>query len=268
MVTNRYPLSERLEAVMLRALHEAAPGETTAALGLHLEEIDGALISVAGRDPSIVLNRTLGLGLVRPAMPETVQVIRGRYTDAGVDRFFLHVHPEAAPGNLADMLGAAGLQSYRRWMKFERGPEAPPAASTSLRVREIDAAHGADFGRIVAAAFDLSPEAAGLFPGLIGRQGFHLYMSFDGATPAGTGLLYIDGDSAWLDCGATDPASRGRGSQRALLARRIGDALAAGCTRLMTCTGEEVPGDPQHSYHNIEWAGFRPAYLRENWIPG
>jgi hypothetical protein len=32
-------------------------------------------------------------------------------------------------------------------------------------------------------------------------------------------------------------------------------------------TGEAVPGDDQHSYHNIERAGFEEAYLRENWIP-
>lgn len=34
----------------------------------------------------------------------------------------------------------------------------------------------------------------------------------------------------------------------------------------MTCTGEPILGDPQHSYHNIEWAGFEPMFVRENWI--
>jgi hypothetical protein len=32
-------------------------------------------------------------------------------------------------------------------------------------------------------------------------------------------------------------------------------------------TGEAVPGDKQHSYRNIQKAGFKEAYLRENWIP-
>ena len=44
-------------------------------------------------------------------------------------------------------------------------------------------------------------------------------------------------------------------------------ALDAGCTSLVTMTGESVPGDEQHSYRNIERAGFEEAYLRENWIP-
>jgi GNAT superfamily N-acetyltransferase len=262
-----WPLSERLERVTLLALHEYASAEVRDRLGLAIEEIDGTLVSIARHDPSIMLNRAIGLGLTRPASAATIEAIRSCYRDAGAGRFFLHVHPDSRPPECADLLAAAGLRPHRRWMKFERGTEPPPAPRTDLQVRPIDAAHGEDFGRIVAPAFDLSPTAAGLFPGLIDQPGFHLYMSFDGDAPAGTGLLYIDGEDAWLDWGATLQACRGRGSQRALLARRVEDAIAAGCKRLLTATGEAVPDDPQHSYHNIEWAGFRPVYLRENWVP-
>ena len=262
-----WPVSERLERAMLMALHAGAAPDTRERLGLALDDIDGTVVSVAANDPSIMLNRAIGLGLTRPASAATIEEIRARYREAGVGRFFVHLHPEARPPEVADLMADAGLRSYRRWMKFARGTEPPPAADCDLRIEEIGGANGADFGRIVAPAFDLSPAAAALFPGLLEQPGFRLYMSFDGDTPAGTGLLYIEGDHAWLDWGATDPAFRGRGSQRALLARRVADAVAAGCTRLLTCTGEEVPGDPQHSYHNIEWAGFRPDYLRENWVP-
>lgn len=61
---------------------------------------------------------------------------------------------------------------------------------------------------------------------------------------------------------------RGRASPRALLARRVEDAIAAGCRQLLTATGEAVPGDPQHSGHDIEWVGSRRTCLRENWVPG
>ncbi len=265
--TPGWPASESLERIALLALHEGATTGARERLGLELHEIDGALVSIARHDPSIMLNRTIGLGLMRPAKPETVAGIRRRYREAGIGRFFLHVHPAAEPAGIAELLAAADLRPHRRWMKFERGTEVPPAARSDLSVREIDAPHAEAFGRIAAPAFDLAPAAAALLPGLAARPGFRLYMSFDGDTPAGTGLLLIRGKDAWFDWGATDPRFRGRGSQRALLVRRVADAIAAGCTRLLTCTGEEVPGDPQHSYHNIEWVGFRPAYLRENWIP-
>jgi GNAT superfamily N-acetyltransferase len=71
----------------------------------------------------------------------------------------------------------------------------------------------------------------------------------------------------YLDFGATDPAFRRRGSQTALLGARIRDALDTGCHTIVTMTGEAVPGDAQHSYRNIEKAGFVTSYLRENWIP-
>jgi GNAT superfamily N-acetyltransferase len=71
----------------------------------------------------------------------------------------------------------------------------------------------------------------------------------------------------WLDWGATAPAFRRRGSQSALLRRRILDALDMGCRLILTETGEEVEGDPQHSYKNILRMGFREAYVRENYAP-
>lgn len=261
------PANERLERAILQALHDGASSDTRARLGLRTIDIGGTLISVAAHDPAIMLNRAIGLGLTEPATPDAIAAIRDCYEAAHIGRFFLHRHPDAQPEGLDRMLADAGLRSHRRWMKFTRGAEPAPQAETELTVREIGAEHADAFGRIAAAAFDLSPDAAALFPGLAGRDGCHLYMAFDGEQPASTGMLYIDGLDAWFDWGATDPAYRGRGAQRAVLARRIDDAITAGCMHLMTCTGEEVPGDPQHSYHNIEWAGFRADYLRENWIP-
>ena len=74
-------------------------------------------------------------------------------------------------------------------------------------------------------------------------------------------------EQAGLDFGATAPAFRQQGSQSALMAARIAHAASLGCHTLMTCTGEDVPGDPQHSYSNILRAGFEPTYLRENFAP-
>ena len=259
--------SERLEAAVLEALHGAATDELRERLGLRLERIDGALVSIAANDPSILLNRAMGLGLARPATDAGIERIRAAYRTHDVERFYLGVHPDARPASIEDALKNAGLESARGWMKFERGPDPVPMPESSLEVREIGTEHVADFGRIVASGFGLTPDAAGLFRGLIDHPGFRMYVTFDGDTPAGTGLMYVDGECAWLDWAATDSEFRRRGSQRALLARRIEDALDAGCSRLLTATGEAVPDDPQHSYHNIEWAGFEPVVVRENWVP-
>jgi len=86
-----------------------------------------------------------------------------------------------------------------------------------------------------------------------------------GDVPAGTGTMFVDDGIAWFDWGATAPEARRRGSQSAIMRRRVLDALELGVERMFTCTGEEVPGDPQHSYSNILRAGFKERYVRENY---
>lgn len=262
-----HTLSERLEQAALAELHAAAPPALRSELDYTVERLDGALLSIVGRDPAIVLNRVAGLGVEESATRDQVRRIRACYDAAGVGRHFVQVHPEARPAALRDWLSEAGYRRHRSWMKFVRGREAPPAPSSGLDVREIGPEHADAFGRIVAEGFDLSPAGGRLFAGLVSRPGWHLYMSFDGDTPAGTGALFVDGDLGWVDWGATTRSQRQRGSQSAIMARRIADALDLGCDLLFTCTGEWVEGDPQHSYRNIQRAGFREGYLRENYVP-
>ena len=62
-------VSECLEAAVLEARHAAASDELRDWLGLRLEHIDGAVVSIVVYDPSILLNRAMGLGLARAARP-------------------------------------------------------------------------------------------------------------------------------------------------------------------------------------------------------
>jgi len=260
-------LGEAIERKALAELHAAAPAGLRAELGFEQIEIGGALVSIAARDPSFILNRTIGLGVEAPAPADAPGRIRAAYERAGVERPFVHHHPAARPDDLAARLGEAGFKPHRRWMKFVRGVEAPPEARSDLAIREIGAEHADAFGAIVGAAFDLTETAWRLFAPLAGRTGWHLFTSFDGDQPAGTGALFVDGGVGWLDWGSTAPRFRRRGGQTALLAARVARARELGCRLLFTETGEEVDGDPQHSYHNIQRAGFAEAGLRENWVP-
>lgn len=259
--------AERVERLALAEMHAAAPDAARRALGLELHEIGGALVSVAAHDPSILWNRSVGLGLDAPATDELIRAIRGIYARAGIGRFFLNVHPAAQPDDIAARLDAAGLEQQRRWMKFERDASPAKPAETDLAVREIGPEHAADAARILAGGFDLTEAAQPLLAALIGRPGWHAFMSFDGDTPAGAGTLFVHDGVGVCEMAATDPAFRGRGAQQAVLAARIEKARARGCSVMFTMTGEAVPGDPQHSYRNIMRAGFREGYLRDNWAP-
>jgi hypothetical protein len=135
-----------------------------------------------------------------------------------------------------------------------------------LEVREIGTEHGEDFGRIAAAGFELDDAWIPVLAGPVARDGWHVYLSFDGGQPAGGGAIRIHEGVAWLDWAATLPEFRRRGSQGAVITRRVSDGIALGCDAFVTSTGEAVEGDAQRSYRNIERYGFRRTHARANWV--
>jgi GNAT superfamily N-acetyltransferase len=260
---------EEVERAALEDLNAAASGDLAVGLRKQSTVVGSAFASLFAALPSsaIVVNRAIGLGLSRAEDRHTIDALVDLYAKAGVARYFVHVHPQSRPSEIGDWLLSRGLEQARSWMKFRRGREAPPAVTTTLEVRAAAAGDAESFGRIEADAFDLGAAGAPLLARLVGRPDWHIYMSFDGDKPAGAGALYVKYGIGWLDWAATAPAYRGRGSQSALMRRRILDALDLGCRLIVTATGEEVPGDPQISYKNILKMGFEPAYLRKNYAP-
>jgi GNAT superfamily N-acetyltransferase len=259
--------AEELARRAFQDLCDAAPPSVREKLCLRSEDVGGALVFMAPGTSSILLNRTLDLGVRVPAKPEHISDIRRLYAEAGVGRYFVHVAPTAAPSELPHWLRQQGLQPQRRWVKFERDARPAPPARSELVTAPIDAAHALEVGRIIANGFDLGEAAAGLFPPLVGRPGWHLFGAFEGSALAGAGVLYVHARQAYFPFAATAPAHRKKGAQSALLAARIEAARELGCVSLFTETGEEVPGDPQHSYHNIERAGFEARHAVDNYAP-
>lgn len=260
-------LAEEIERAALADLHEAASPELRASLGIESRTIGSAFVSIARALPAsaIVINRAIGLGNPVPETEDTIREIVEAYRTAGVARYFVQVHPDARPRQIGEWLLEHGLERARGWQKFSRGRDPVPDPKTDLTIREIGVSHGAELAGILSDAFDLGDAARPWLARLPGRERWHIFMSFDGDLPAGTGALFIDGDVAWTDFGATAPDFRRRGSQSALLRHRVRFALDCGCRQVFTCTGEAVPGDPQHSYSNILKAGFKEDDVRSNY---
>lgn len=64
-----------------------------------------------------------------------------------------------------------------------------------------------------------------------------------------------------LDVQGTD----GWHAQRAPMALRVREAIAAGCARIVTETGEPVSDEPNPSLANMQWCGFRRVASRLNY---
>ena len=226
-----------------------------------------AMCYISTSEPSILVNRVLGIGSEYRPTPDVLSSIRKTYASAGVGRFFLHVIPEQLGDDYETLLTDAGYVKYRGWMKFVRGNAPAEVLDCDFAIRRIGPAHAAAFASIAGNAFDFHPGFHPAIAALVNDENWQLYVGFDGTTPACTGGLYMKDGVGYLDFGATHPDFRRHGGQAAILNTRIRAAIDAGCDSIVTMTGEAAPGDEQHSYRNILRAGFGEAYLRENWIP-
>jgi len=261
-------MSEKIEKEALISLHKHCPPEATKALGLYMLEVGDAVAAASVNDPSVVINRTLGLGTENEITEETIKDIKDLYSDRGIKKYFIHIYPNELPQNEIEILEKQGLQKSRGWMKFKRNNSPPPQVPTELDIREASSSEEAlHFGRIVANAFGMTELSGPMLAGLIHDPGWHIFLSYSGDSPAGAGAMYIRDHSAWMEWGATDPNFRRRGSQAAIMSARIQKAIELGCKHMFTETGEAVEGDPQHSYKNILKAGFTESVLRENYTP-
>ncbi len=263
--------AEQIELDATRDLWEAPSTEVGGELGLFTGMVGGAWAFGARAIPDIVMNRVIGLGVFGAARQADLDRIGEGYAAAGVDRYLVHVAPEAQPPALSAWLEGAGYRPFRRaWAKFSRKAQwidPPGDGAATLAAVEIGPERAADFARIVTGVFDLPEVASGLIAALPGRASWICYLATDGGRPIAAAAMFARGRDAWLGFGATLASARGRGAQTLLLARRVSDAARLGATDVFTETGEAVEDEPQPSYKNILKVGFKRLYSRANLVP-
>jgi len=262
-------IADAIEAAAWRDMYAAMPAPMAAATGARVVEAGGATLFVAPGIPTPFFNRAVGLGNERPAREADLDAILAVYDGLGVRSFLVHTSAATqAAGDLEAWLGARGLGPFAErpsWAKCLRGPEPPPAVSTQLTLRAAEATRARPLGAVLAEAHGMPAAMVPWIMALVGRPGWSAYVMEDGEEVVGGGFLWRDGDRAWLGLGGTAAAHRRRGGQRALFARRLGDAAAAGATVIATETGEPLTGEANPSLANMEWAGFRRVGARRNW---
>jgi GNAT superfamily N-acetyltransferase len=258
---------ETAEAELWDDFYRAAPADIAAACGIDRERLDAAWVTVASRVDVLALNRAFGVGIARPLTDADLDRIVGIYTAAGVPRLFVVPSPAARPDALPALLERHGFTFRNRWVKLYRELDGPlPEPKSGLRIERIGAERAAEFGEIVADAFHWPVAAGPWIAATVGRPPWHHFAALDGPRIVATGAMFVHGRSAGFTFGATRPEFRGRGAQQALIARRLREAAALGCTRAVTETAEDTAERSAPSYRNMLRSGFRVAYLRPNYI--
>ena len=257
----------RLESVErdgIADLFAAAPDALRQSAGMAHEDIDDGLAIVCRAADVIPFNRLQGLGRKAPPRQEALDRALALFAKAGVANWIVQAAPHTEP--LSRLVAERGLVRHRRtWAKFILDPAVVPEAATDIDIREIGPDNAMAFGDPSAEVFGLPMTLSPWLAAIVGRPGWRVFAGFDGGQVAGAAAIWISDGSAWLGFAVTRSAFRGRGLQKAMLARRIAAAVEAGCDLISTETGIPQPGEAGPSFRNIERAGFRIAYKRPNY---
>ena len=210
--------------------------------------------------PSSNLNRVYLCG-AEPGMTSAgIAKLIDLFATERVKRFFVWLSPGPDMDRVREWLAQHGLSRIRRTgyptlCRVGQGSASltPVSFKTDLEVREV----GAD--EIAEASEQLGETLWPEYARSAGREAFFHYMAFDGARPVAIAALCVFEDLGYLMAAATAESHRKRGAQQALIAKRIERAEALGCAMQVSETLYML----EHSYRNLQRAGFAEAYEKE-----
>lgn len=264
-------IAEHIERRAWSDLIEAAPHWLRRTTGLTIADVGGALLLAAPGIDHLLFNRVIGLGERASASEAQITDLMGRYWDLSIERYWLHVGPYARPARLGQLLRQQGLTQYRRsWVKMVRPAQRAASVHTSLRIREARPDDAIAIASVVGMGFGLPQLAAELFAPAIDRSGWRVFVAESGEQIVAAAGMFCEAEVAYLAFAATRPEFQRQGAQRALLQERINAAADADSRWIATETGFPLTADePNPSYQNLLWAGFRPVAIRDNYsLPG
>jgi GNAT superfamily N-acetyltransferase len=262
--------SERVEAEAWAQLQSALPEAFRARMGIEVYRDGGSSTLITRGTTELAVNRVIALGVVTPATSALVDTIMARFRDAGVDRYLVHLSPDAEPAELRAWLlergfvERPGLAALVRDTSVDVGLELPDG----LRIEEIGERDAALFRALVAEPLRVPEEVRLGITSTIGHPGWRFYLAYRGDLPIAGAAMYSDGPAAWGGLTATVEGARGQGTQSALLARRIHDAAAMGARWLTAETLPERPERRNASLKNMQRLGFHLMYERPNFVFG
>lgn len=249
---------ERTEGTICTSFAE--PRNRVANVGAAHADFGGTFAIFDGVDSS--LTQTFALGLFSPAGDAELAAIEAWFAERGTDTSH-EVSPFAGVATLQALV-ARGYQPIELSSVLVQ-PITERAMPAGLHVRAIDpGVDGATWADTSVAGWSAEPALAAFIRtiaevNVANREMTHYLVERDGE-PIATGSLGVCGDVALLAGASTIPSARGLGAQAALLAKRLADARARGCTVAMMAAGVGST-----SQRNAERNGFRVAYTRTKW---
>ncbi len=244
-------LARRLEAA------EAANARGCSGRGAEVLDIAGGCAIFAGA--ASPLTQAVGLGLNGPVSAQELDALEGFFRSRGAP-VAVDLCPHADP-DFVKALAARGYALSEFNNVLVRRLEGWEIAFTQ-RVRRALASEADVWSHAVGHGFfeqaELTDEEMDVGRAVFAMPGALCYLAVtESGQPAGGGALAVHDGLATLFADSTAPARRRTGLHRELIAARLNEALARGCT---LATASTLPGSG--SQRNYERLGFQVAYTK------
>lgn len=263
--------AELVEAEANFAMNTAAPPSVREALGMAALRVGGGFVTVMRNDPTGgVWNRAIGLGLRRPLGEDVLDAAIAFAREEGAPCLVVQVAPHAEPSDWPSLLDSRGLTPSATWAKFVCAPDSvATSGDNGPQVDKLGPDDGDVFAHALLAGFGMEtdgPARAWISALSTAGDPWHAYGVRESGELVAVGWMFLGDGTASLLAAATLPEHRRRGFHRALVRRRIADAVALGCTLVATETGSDTAASPNPAVRSLERAGLPQVYQRRNWI--
>lgn len=244
---------------MAAAFFRAAPAGFADEHGLYLEHRP-AYTATLCKDPRLAMyNSVYAFGVAAPITDDDLLHLVDLYKHAGC-ALTIRLSPYALPTEIPVRLTALGFEQHGNSLKLYRALTTVAEVPGPFTIEETGQESDAIFSEIACTGLPAATQE--WLAATAGRVGWHHYLAYIGGQPVASGALYIEDGMGQLGWAFTRVEHRRKGTQAALLAYRIREAMRLGCTLLSADTYEDTPKRPNSSYHNMLQAGFQLAYAR------
>ena len=263
-----------IEAAEARAwadLYAAAPAGWAAAAGLGAQELAGVLVLRWAATGRRYFSRSICLGVFEPSSRAAIEDVLDAYDRAGITMFLLQSLPHCRPAEYESWLREFGLEPFDAQDRVVRDDSPLAVAPTLAGDRELTperVKHGScgEWVEFIERVYRL--ETGPWLPRLIGRVGWHQYVSREGGEIVAARGMHIGADgTAWLGMDGPVPGvtTDDYEPDAALCAFIVSDGLVRGARTFIADI--EAASDEQSTpaYQSFGRLGFTRPYVRTHW---
>jgi GNAT superfamily N-acetyltransferase len=232
-----------------------------------MDRIGGGVVLSVRNDVTGYWSKALGFGFTEPITADLMDRVISLYREEGNSAAVIQIAPTVLPPDWPEICRRQGIQADSPWFKLACPIEDfRPGAETDLHIERVGSEHATDWARATLNGFGMPLDLEDMVAPSVTDPYFRPFAAWDGDEIVATANLFVHGQVASLNAAATLPSHRNRGAQSALIAARVAEAADAGCRWLAAETGKPNGGEVNPSLNNLQRAGLKPLYERENWV--